>query len=183
MIGFLIYLTVLILLLFFLIFISIYTLLLIYSSLKGSPYVATRNKRIDDILKNANLKKNKVFIELGSGDGRIVRTAVEKYGVIGLGVDINPLLVFWSKILSRKLKDKINFKTQDIFQTDLKKADYLYLFLMPKLIEKLKPKMEKELKKGALVISHGFKIIGWEKKLVKTLKVDPFWTYYYKVKS
>lgn len=180
MLGFIIYLTVLILLLFFLISITIYTISLIYSSLMGSPYVATKNQRIDQILENANLKKNKIFIELGSGDGRVVRRAVEKYGVVGIGIDINPLLIFWAKLLSLKYKNKLNFITQNIFKTDLKKADYLYLFLMPKLIEKLKIKMEKELKKGTLVISHGFKIIGWEKRLIKTIKVNPFWTYYYR---
>lgn len=145
----------------------------------GSPYVATTNKRIDLILKKANLKKNKIFIELGSGDGRVVRTAVKKYGVYGVGVDINPLLIFWSRLLSLKYKNKLKFITQNIFATDLRKADYLYLFLMPKLIEKLKPKLEHELKKGTIVISHGFKIDGWDKKIKDIIKINPFWTYYY----
>lgn len=182
---FFLYLSVLIFLLFFLIFITIYILSLIYSSLKGSPYVATKQKKAEEILKKANLKKGKVFIELGSGDGRITRTAVKKYGVVGIGIDINPLLVFWSKLLCRLTSnfpiDKISFKTQNIFDTNLKKADYLYIFLMPDLIKKLKTKMEKELKKGTIVISHGFKIEGWEKKLYQIIKDLPFPTYYYKI--
>lgn len=162
----------------FLIFMSLYTFFLIYSSVKGSPYVPTKSKKILEILKYAYLKKGKLFIELGSGDGRIVRWAVKEYHVKGIGVDINPLLIFWSKILGGK---NVKFEVKNIFDTDLKKADYIYLFLMPKLIEKLTFKMEKELKKGSIVISHGFPIKGWEKKLYKKLEGNPFSTYYYKI--
>ncbi|MFH0979330.1 MAG: SAM-dependent methyltransferase, partial [Candidatus Roizmanbacteria bacterium] len=113
------------------------------------------------------------------GDGRIVRTAVKHYEVKGVGIDINPLLIYWAKILG---KNKAQFKVENIFDTDLKQADYVYIFLMPKLIEKLTLKMNKELKKGTIVISHAFPVKGWEIKLFKTLKRVPFPTYYYKIK-
>ncbi|MGB9883671.1 MAG: hypothetical protein ACPLRN_04150, partial [Microgenomates group bacterium] len=154
------------------IFISFNTLLLIYSLLKGSPYVPTNNKTILRILKEANLKKDKIFMELGSGDGRVTRLAVTQFGVKGIGFDINPLLVFWSNFLSKPiLKDKkiIKFLNQDVLEADFKKADYLYLFLLPELIKKLIPRFNKQLKKRAIIISHGFPIPGWEKKLIKKL--------------
>lgn len=180
------YLTVVLLLLLFLITMTIYTISLMYSSFKGSPYVATRKKRIEVILEEADLKRNKIFVELGSGDGRIVRTAVKKYGVIGIGADINPLLVLWAKFLtsldSSFRQKKISFIVENIFNIDLKKVDYVYLFLMPKLIEELEKKFKKELKKGSIVISHGFPLIGWEKECFKTLKEIPFPTYYYKIR-
>lgn len=175
------YLLVLFILLLFLVGFTLNTFFLIYSTIMGSPYVATKPKEVEIILKEANLKKGKVFIELGSGDGRVVREAVKKYGVKGLGVDINPLLICWAKFLARKLKNRIYFVRKNIFDFDLRKADYLYLFLMPKLIEELTPKMERELKKGAIVISHGFPIKAWSKKLVKKLDRSPFPTYYYSV--
>ncbi len=158
---------------------SVYTISLIYSSIKGSPYVATRKKRIEEILSMADLKKNKTFIELGSGDGRIVREAVNLYGVKGIGIDINPLLVFWAKLLGHR---NIEFRVENIFDTDLTRADYVYIFLMPKLIEELSKKMDKELKKGTIVISHGFPIKNWEKKLYKKIEKIPFPTYYYRIK-
>lgn len=175
------YLSFLLGLMLFLMFISLYNLSLIYSSFKGSPYVATRKKRVEEILAEAGLKKGKVFMELGSGDGRVVKEAVEKYGVRGIGVDINPLLVFWARFLARKFKDKIYFVRKNIFDVNLREADYLYLFLMPKLIEKLTPKMEKELRKGTIVISHGFPVKKWTKKLYKKITGVPFITYYYKI--
>ncbi len=177
------YLLLLIILLFFLIFLSIYTFSLIYSSSKGAPYVPTNRKTILEILKESNLKKGKTFIELGSGDGRVTRLAVERFGVKGIGFDINPLLVFWSNFLAKlTIKDgqRIIFVRKNILEANLNHADYLYLFLLPDLIKKIKPKFEKELKKGTIIISHGFPILGWEKKCVKKIANNPFPTYYYK---
>ena len=145
----------------------------------GAPYVASKNKIIKEILEKAKLKKNKYFIELGSGDGRVVRNAVKNYQVIGLGIEINPLLVNLSKILAKFDKIKIDFQRKNIYHVNLEKADYLYLFLMPEMIVKLINKFNKELKKKTLVISHGFKIPGWEKKLVNQLNNKPFPTYFY----
>lgn len=174
------YVFIILILILFLLLIIIYVFFLIFSSFMGSPYVPTRNEEIDVILKVARLKKGKIFIELGCGDGRVVRTAVAKYGVIGIGIDINPTVLlqarFWSQM--QKLKN-IVFKRQNIFTVDLKNANYLYLFLFPPIIKKLKAKMEKELKKGTIVISHGFKIEGWEEKLIKTIPHSPFPTYFY----
>ncbi len=178
------YLSAVLLLLLFLISMSVYTLSLIYSSMKGSPYVATRKQTTKEILKGVPLKKGKLFVELGSGDGRIVRTAARLYKIKGIGVDVNPLLVFWSGFLSRLdgTRKDVAFYKKNIFETDLTKADYVYIFLMPKLIEELTVKMDKEVKKGATVISHGFPIKVWKNKLFKKVDRSPFPTYYYKVK-
>lgn len=179
---FIIYLFLILFLFIFLISISVYTLFLIYSSIKGSPYVPTRRKVLNKIFSQIKIKKNSYFFELGSGDGRILRYLVKKYHVRGYGVDVNPILVNLAKFYSwlEKIKDQILFETKNIFDADLKKADYIYLFLMPELIKKLTIKMNKELKKGTIIISHGFKVEDWDKKLIKVLKDKPFNTYYYR---
>lgn len=162
---------------------SVYGLSLIYSSLMGSPYVPTRNKVILDILKEVKFKKNCLFVELGSGDARIIRTAVKKYHLKGLAVDINGLINLWAKILSKldKTNKNIIFKTENIFDTNLTGADYLYLFLMPDLLKKLVPKFDQELKKGTVIISHGFPVSEYNKKLIKRVDRSPFPTYYYRI--
>lgn len=148
----------------------------------GAPFVPTSSKMIHDILEKANLKKGQTFIELGSGDGRVVRFAVKHYGVSGIGIEFHPLLVWYSNFVSKitGLKN-ITFKRQNFFSTDLSKANVLFLFLLPKALRKLRPKILKECKKGTLVISHGFKIEDWNKYLVKTQKRELFPTYYYKI--
>ena len=160
---------------------SAFTISFIYSSLKGSPYVPTRQKEIDIILKEANLKKNQNFLELGCGDGRVCRRAALLYRVKATGVDVNPLLIWYARFLSKiKSAKNTEFRTQNIFDANISKADVVYLFLMPKLIELIVPKLEKELKKNAVVISHGFKIVKWQNRLSKKIDHKPFPTYFYR---
>src|SRR3989338_8627805 len=96
------YLTLLILELLFLGGLAAYSIGLLYSSIMGAPYVPTSKKHIDEILKKANLDKDQTFMELGSGDGRLVRRAVQVYGVKGIGIDINSLLVLLSRLLAAR---------------------------------------------------------------------------------
>jgi SAM-dependent methyltransferase len=160
----------------------IYSLSLIYSSSMGSPYVPSKQKEVDFILKEAGLKKGKIFLELGCGDGRMVRTAVVKYGVYGIGIDINPVIIFYAKIIAKTQKiNNLELRVENIFNAKLDNADYIYLFLMPDLLKKIMPLMKKQMKKNTLVISHGFKLIGWEKYLIKTISHSPFPTYFYKI--
>jgi len=148
----------------------------------GSPYVATKNKQVDLILKELKPKKGKIFYELGCGDGRVIRKAVKEYGVLGFGFDVNPFLLWWAKFLAKKENLKnIIFQRKNILDLSYKNVDYVYLFLLPELIAKLKKKMKKQLPKKAIVVSHGFPIVGWEKKLFKKIEEKPFPTYYYKI--
>ncbi len=182
MIALIAYLALVLVLLLFLVGISIYTLFLIYSSLMGSPYVPTKQKEAEIILAEACLKKGKYLVELGCGDGRILRTAAKKYRLRGTGIDVNPILILIARIKAHWQKLKaIKFQTKNIFNTDIRQADYVYLFLMPNLIAKLKPKLEEELKPKSVVISHGFPIEGWKKVQFKKLDRRPFSTYYYRL--
>ena len=156
---------------------------MIFSSVMGAPYVPTKSKLALEILKEVRFKKNGLFVELGSGDGRIVRTAVKNYSVRGMAVDVNGLLIIWSKILSKLdgTYSRINFVTKNILSVNLTQADYIYLFLFPALIDKLVPKFNKELKRGVIIISHGFPVSKYKNKLIKQIDRSPFPTYYYRI--
>lgn len=166
----------------FLIGIAVYAVGILYSGLMGAPYVPTSERVVADVLKKAGLEKGKTFMELGSGDGRIVREAVRLYGVRGIGIDINDLLIRWSRFLAgRQHLKNIEFRRENVFNTNLEEADYLYLFLMPELLRKLDGRFREKLRKGTLVISHGFKLEGWENKKIDEIKSEPFSTYFYRV--
>lgn len=155
---------------------------MIYSDLKGSPYVPSKLKEIQFVLKEAKLKKVQKFIDLGCGDGRAVREAVVTYDVEGIGVDVNRVLIWWAKFLTKLKKiNNIRFIVSNIFDIDLKEYDVVYVFLLPKILEKLSVKLLKELKKGSQVISHGFRIKGLENQLYKTISHEPFPTYFYRL--
>jgi len=176
-----IYIIALIIEVLFLASFSIITLSLIISGLKGSPYVPTKNKELKAIFEQVDLKKGDKLYDLGCGDGRAIRFAVKEFGVKGVGYDVNTFLIWYSRFLAfiKGLKN-IDFQVKNILSVDLKDANYIYIFLMPKLIKNLVPLFDSQLKKDAIVISHGFKIEGWEKKLTKVIKHEPFPTYYYK---
>ncbi len=166
--------------LFFAIGITIYLSSLLFSSFKGSPYVPTKNREIDTILKSANLKKGQMFLDLGCGDARVVRKAVQQYGVKGIGIDINPVVLFIARLKSRFSKTQdIIFLRQDILEVDIRSYDIIYLFLLPDLLKKLSNKLKTQTKKSAIIISHGFKIENWQRYNYKTIENKPFPTYFY----
>ncbi len=160
--------------------ICVYVLLLIYSWLKGAPYVPTQQKEIEGILEEAALIKGMHFLELGCGDGRVVRLAAEKFEVNGVGVDVNPELIIRANILAKsKHLDNVTFQVKNILETDLSKADVIYIYLFPKLIERIKDKLIQETKDDVFIISHGFKIPFLSSMLVKERKGTKYNTYYY----
>ncbi len=154
-----------------------------YIELQGAPFVPTTQRTLREVLGAADLKKGQLFFELGSGDGRVVRTAVRLYKVRGVGVEMHPMLVWFARLRARMQKlEKIEFRRQNFFKTDLRGADVIFLFLLPGAIKKLKLKIADECKKGTLIISHGFTIPGWEKRLFKKQERFRFTTYFYRLK-
>lgn len=135
-----------------------------------APYVPTKLSRIKKILKTITLK-NKNFYELGSGDGRVVIEAA-KLGAKAYGIEQSFLRVLYSRFKSVK---NANFIHGDIFKKDLSKADIVFVFLLPKGVEKLEPKLKKELKKGSVVITQTFHFKKWRpyKKILITDQNEP----------
>jgi SAM-dependent methyltransferase len=155
---------------------------MVFSTLMGAPFVATAKGRIQTILKEAELKTGHIFYELGCGDGLIVRTAVKEYKVHGKGIDINPVLIFYARIIAKLQKlTTIMFSVSNVLKISYHDADVIYLFLMPELIKKLEKQFKESVKEDALIISHGFKIKYFEPIFVKTVEDTPFPTYYYRM--
>lgn len=135
-----------------------------------APYVPTKFIRIKKLLKKVPLKKE-TFYELGSGDGRVVIEAA-KLGANAYGIEQSLLRVLYSRFQSIK---NAHFIHGDIFKQDLSNADIVFVFLLPKGVEKLEPKLKKELKKGAIVITQTFHFKNWKpyKKILISDKNEP----------
>ena len=151
---------------------------------RNCPYLGTSQKTIDKILKEAELKEGQYFLELGCGDGRVLRQAAREYKMKGRGIDIHGWAILKAKILARN--KNIEFKKTDIFKTDIGGADVIYLFLTREILKKLAPKLRREIRPGALLISHGFEIPEFREclwKIVEHEKDLPSYqrkTYFYK---
>ncbi|MEA5624154.1 class I SAM-dependent methyltransferase [Nostoc sp. UHCC 0251] len=133
------------------------------------PYIPTPQKVVDAMLKLAEVNSKDIVYDLGSGDGRIPITAVHQYNAHrAVGVEINPYFVQKSRINAQKVgvSDRVDFHEQNLFQTDLKQATVVTLYLLPDLNVKLRPKLLKELKPGTRIVSHSFDMGEWKPKRV-----------------
>ncbi len=145
------------------------------------PYVPTPQAVAEQMLAIADVNKNDVLYDLGSGDGRIVIAAAQKYGTRGVGIDINPERIKEANANARQagVTDDVEFRQQDLFQTDLSEATVVTLYLLPEVNLKLRPKLLKELKPGTRIVSHAFDMGDWQPERVE--KVDGSTIYYWVV--
>ena len=155
---------------------------MIIFGLFGPPAVPTPKKIIKEVLNEVSPPKNSVFIDLGSGYGSVVKMAVKEHGVAGLGIEINPLLVWWSRFSSclAGLKN-IKFNRENFFKTDLSKAEVVFLYLLPKYLPKMAGKIKKECKTGTIIISQRFFVEDLEKYLIKEITRKHNSTYFYQI--
>ncbi len=143
-------------------------------------YVPTPQEVVDEMLKVADVKKGDVIYDLGSGDGRIVITAAQKYGVRGVGIDIDPQRIKEANENAEKagVTKLVKFLNQDLFETDIREATVVTLYLLPELNVRLKPKLMRDLKPGTRIVSHAFDMGDWKPE--KSLEVNGrkvyFWT-------
>jgi hypothetical protein len=124
-----------------------------------APFVATPTPVVRQMLILAELKPGEVLYDLGSGDGRAVIMAAKDFGAKSVGVELRD-------DLTKRALDGIQ---KDIFDVDLSSANVVFLYLTTSANERIKPKLESELKPGTRVVSHDYEILGW-----KPSKVDNF---------
>jgi len=139
-----------------------------------APYLATPREVVEKMLQMAKVDGCDVLYDLGCGDGRIVITAAKKYGARGVGVDIDPELIRESLRGAREAGvDKlVEFRLEDATKTDLLEATVLALYLLPESNELLRPKFEKQLKPGTYVVTHNYRIPGWEEKEIDAVSME-----------
>jgi predicted RNA methylase len=136
-----------------------------------APYVPSPLPVVRQMLILAALKPGDVFFDLGAGDGRAVIMAAKDFGARAVGVELREDLVkkALGSVYERNLQNRVTIVNSDMFKVDLSSADVIFLYLTTSANEKVKPKLEAELKKGTRVISHDYEIVGW-----KPVKVDNF---------
>jgi SAM-dependent methyltransferase len=121
-------------------------------------YVPTPHEVVDRMLDEAKIRATDVVYDLGCGDGRIVIAAAKKFGTRGVGIDLDPARIKEARANAKAagVENLVTFKVADLFQTDLREATVVMLYLLPELNRRLKPKLFAELPPGARVVSHDF---------------------------
>jgi SAM-dependent methyltransferase len=137
-------------------------------------YVPTPQELVDVMLGMANIGKDDIVYDLGSGDGRLVITAAKKYGASGIGIDIDPERIGEARENAKKagVEDKVRFLEQDIFKSDFHDATVVTLYLLEELNLRLRPHIFAQVKPGTRVVSHAFTMGDWEPDAERTIKKE-----------
>jgi len=143
-------------------------------------FVPTPEEVVDAMLKVAKAGKGDIVYDLGSGDGRIPITAVQKFGVDrAVGIDINPERIQEAVANAKAagVEGRVQFLNQDLFQSKISDATVVTLYLLESLNIKLLPKLLRDLRPGTRVVSHAFSMGGWKPQ--QALNVDGRMVYFW----
>jgi len=129
-----------------------------------APYVVSPQHVVEDMLEMADLKPGETLYDLGSGDGRILITAAQRFHAKAVGIEIEEALAKTSeqRVASLGLQNLVRIIHADLRTVDLSPADVVTMYLMTESNESLKPQLEKSLHPGARVVSHDYRIPGWK---------------------
>jgi len=127
-------------------------------------YYPTPDETVVEMLRLANIKHGDVLYDLGSGDGRIPIAAAQRYGIRAVGIEIDPKLVALARERAQaaNVSGLVTFRNADMFRTNIKEATVVTLYLSNKLNLLLRPKLLKELRPGARIVSHDFHMGDWQ---------------------
>lgn len=139
------------------------------------PFVPTPLVVVDEMLRAAQVGQQDVVYDLGSGDGRIVITAAQKFGARGVGVELSPDLVAESEEAARQagVEGRVKFLQQDLFQTDFTEASVITMYLLPNVNRRLRPQLL-NLKPGTRIVAHDFDLGEWKPDQVTTIRKNVF---------
>lgn len=130
----------------------------------ASPYLATPPEVVNAMLRVADVKPNETVFDLGCGDARILIAAARDFGARGVGVELDPQVFALARknVDAAHVADRVKLIRGNMFETDLKSADVVALYLLPSALERLRPILEQRLRPGVRVVTHDFPIPGWQ---------------------
>jgi tRNA A58 N-methylase Trm61 len=140
-----------------------------------APFVPSPNPVIQRMLQLAELKPGEVLFDLGAGDGRSVIMAAKSFSARAVGIELREDLAkkALSTINENGLTDRVTIVNGDMFTVNLTSADVVFLYLTTSANEKIRSKLENELKPGVRVVSHDYEIIGWKAEKVENFCENP----------
>ena len=141
---------------------------------KLAPYYPTPETIVQKMLQLGGLKAGEKMFDLGSGDGRIVIMAAEKFHASAVGIELDKELYRESmdKIQSLRLQKTARIINGDILQQDYSSADLVTVYLLPLSNDKVRPILDKQLKKGTRVVAHDFEFKDWKPEKVEPIEDD-----------
>ena len=139
----------------------------------SAPFITTPDEVVHRMLEFAETRPADVVVDLGSGDGRIVIAAAQKFGARGVGIELDPGLVRRSRDSAAKagVADRVSFIEGDVLATDISAASVVTVYLLPSLINRLQPIFLRQLQPGTRIVSHAFAMAGWQPDARQTMHI------------
>jgi protein-L-isoaspartate O-methyltransferase len=139
-----------------------------------APYIPSPQIVVDRMLELAHIHPGEVVYDLGSGDGRILITAAQKFKAKAVGIEMSPELCksTMAKVERLGLQDLVKVMQANLLKVDLSPANVVTIYLLTSSNTRLRPNLEKFLRPGARVVSNDFEIRGWRPKEVVNLRVE-----------
>ncbi|HEY7239181.1 MAG TPA: class I SAM-dependent methyltransferase [Burkholderiales bacterium] len=127
------------------------------------PFITTPDEVVQRMLALAQTRPGDLVADLGSGDGRIVIAAAQKFGARGLGIELDAGLVQRSRENAARagVADRVSFVQGDVLAADISAASVVTVYLLPDLMNRLQPRFLQRLQPGTRIVSHSFTMTGW----------------------
>lgn len=157
-----------------------FSLVSVFPITQGAMFHPSARVRVKTFLDHVPMTAEDLLIDVGCGDGRVLREARRRYGVKALGIEVNPLAYLLACIRNMGIKG-IELRWCNFWRVNLRNADVVFCYLFPDVMKRLAEKLEAELKPGARVISCNFPLPGWRHVAVvypeSSLYGDPIYFY------
>ncbi|MGY5876946.1 MAG: SAM-dependent methyltransferase [Candidatus Thorarchaeota archaeon] len=134
-----------------------------WSSIFGAPWIPTPNKRVRTMLEIADVGQGDIVYDLGSGDGRIIIMAAKEFGAQAVGIEMDPIRIFWSKLKIRRqgLKHTARVISGNFFKVSLEEASVVTIYQAYGVNKRIREKLDVDLRPGTRVVSYRFILDGW----------------------
>ncbi len=135
-----------------------------------APFVPTPPAVVARMIEIAAIGPGDFVYDLGCGDGRMVIAAAKTRGARGVGIELDPALLDECRAAAERegVSKLVRFVRMDATKADLTEATVLLLYLLPESLEALTPVFDRDLRPGARIVSHDYRIPGWDERIVRT---------------
>ena len=127
---------------------------------QGALYVTTSRARVSAFLEAVPMQPNQLLVDLGCGDGRVLKSAARRYGTKAVGYELNLLAYVTARLRCFREKD-VAIRWQSFWTAELTEAHVVFCYLYPDVMQRLATRLKSELNPGTVVVSCNFKLPGW----------------------